>query len=58
MLPTQLRPELVGKVVESVEIGNDNNGYDYVTVMFTDGSCLSCYEIGQTGEIKVLIVTM
>lgn len=41
-----------GKTVASARSGKDDKGYDYVSLLFSDGTILSVVEQGQTGWFK------
>lgn len=47
-------PQYEGKTVARVVYGTDN-GYGFVTVVFTDDTSIDVMEHGQAGEIKVTL---
>lgn len=46
-----------GKTIASARHGRDDAGYDYVSLLFSDGTIFRVAEEGQTGWISVKILT-
>lgn len=49
-------PELVGKMVESVECGKDRYGDPLVVIKFTDATSFMIQETSQSGSIKAHVI--
>jgi hypothetical protein len=44
--------QMIGKIIQSIASGVDEDGYGFVEFRFTDGTIFNVREVGQTGEIK------
>jgi len=45
-----------GKTIATARYGQDNAGDDYVSFLFTDGTCLRVEEASQTGQLRITLL--